>query len=170
MWTCPSMNSGGVPAGGGVWAHAERPRLAATPAAPNRRSASRRVTEFDFILSSSRARGILRHDPLPASTRGVAVRHATSWASRQRTERTLDDAAADAVAADARVERQGRGERRLDLVRGVREGIAGRVAARWPRELQLLGQPGAGAGRQAPGDRDRQPWPWPQHAQFGGLR
>src|SRR6185312_17180622 len=121
MWTCPSMNSGGVPAGG-VCAQAERPRLAATPAAPNRRSASRRVTEFDFILSSSWARGILRHDSVPASARGGVVRHATSWASRQRTERTLDDAAADAVAADARVERQGRGERRLDLVRGVREG------------------------------------------------
>src|SRR6185312_8507689 len=153
MWTCPSMNSGGVPAGGGVCAHAGRPRLAATPAAPNRRSASRRVTEFDFIMLSSWARSILRHDPIPASTRGTAVRHATSRPPGQRTERTLDDAAVDAVAAGVSVERQGRGQRRLDLVRGVRpkrsRARAGRAAAWRAGQLELLGQPGAGAGREA---------------------
>src|SRR6185437_10088553 len=115
-------------------------------------------------------RAILHRDSSPVRRRDRAARHATPRGIRQRPERTLDDAAADAVAAEARIERQGRGEWCFDLVRGVRERLAGRAAARWAGELELLGRPGAGAGRDAPGDRDRQPRPRPQHAQRGALR
>src|SRR3954466_9435004 len=152
MWTWPSMNSGGV---AGCCADALRmPREAASAPAPS--TIARRVTD-DFAMLSSEARSILRHDPVRASHRGVAVRHATSRLLRQRTGRTLDDPAAHAVAAGADPGGARRGQWCLDLVRDVRQRPAGRAAAWRVGQLQLLGPPGAGAGAEAPGDRDRQP-------------
>src|SRR3954471_3428856 len=113
MWTWPSMNRVGVAL---PWACAFAPRPAASALPPNiLRAVRRENTESDFAMLSSRLRDILRHDPIVASDRGARVRHASAGA-----ERTLDDLARHAVAARAAGERHRRGERRCDLVRGVR--------------------------------------------------